>query len=152
MVYESLLVAALLLGGGFLFIPATTGRLSGALLLAFQAWLFALVAGYFVWSWQRGGQTLAMKAWHLRVTAADGGPVGLRRAVARFVAALLTLGVAAGALAVLYRDPSAWLAWAALVPGAASFAMGFFDVQGRFLHDRLSGTKIVHEKILGAGR
>jgi uncharacterized RDD family membrane protein YckC len=148
MVYESLLVAALVVAGGFLFVPAATGRLEGPPLLAFQLWLLLLVGGYFVWSWVRGGQTLAMKTWRLRVTAADGGPVGPARAVARFVAALLTLGISAGALVILYRDASAWLAWAALVPGAASLAAGFFDVQGRFLHDRLSGTKIVHEKTL----
>jgi uncharacterized RDD family membrane protein YckC len=152
MVYESLLVGALLLAGGFLFVPAASGPLEGALLVAFQAWLLILVGGYFVWSWVRGGQTLAMKAWHLRVTAADGGRVRPARAIARFAAALLTLGVAAGALALLHRDASGWLAWAALVPGAASLAMGFFDVQGRFLHDRLSGTRIVHEKPLGAAR
>jgi uncharacterized RDD family membrane protein YckC len=152
MVYESLLVGALLLAGGFLFVPAASGRLEGALLVAFQAWLLALVGGYFMWCWLRGGQTLAMKAWHLRVTAADGGPLRPVRAIARFAAALLTLGVAAGALVLLHRDASGWLAWAALVPGAASLAMGFFDAQGRFLHDRLSGTRIVHEKALGPAR
>jgi hypothetical protein len=86
------------------------------------------------------------------VTAADGGGIGPGRAVARFVAALLTLGVAAGAVVLLVRGASGWLAWAALAPGAASLAMGFFDVQGRFLHDRLSRTKIVHEKTLEPGR
>jgi uncharacterized RDD family membrane protein YckC len=152
MIYESLLLAALLLAGGFLFVPAATGRLEGAMLVAFQAWLLLVVGGYFVWSWHRGGQTLAMKAWRLRVVTRAGEPVGVGRALLRFVAAALTLGVAVGALVVLYRQRDAWLAWAALAPAAASFAMGFLDVQGRFLHDRVSGTKIVHEKALPAAR
>jgi uncharacterized RDD family membrane protein YckC len=150
MTYESLLVAALLLAGGFLFVPAATARLEGATLIAFQAWLLLLVGAYFVWSWTRGGQTLAMKAWRLRVVTRDGDAVGVGRAMARFGAAALTLGVGLGALLLLYRQRDAWLAWLALAPGAVSFAMGFLDVQGRFLHDRVSGTKIVHEKPLPA--
>src|SRR5690606_15411729 len=40
--------------------------------LAQQLALGAVTAAYFVVSWTRGGQTIGMRAWRLRVVAADG--------------------------------------------------------------------------------
>jgi uncharacterized RDD family membrane protein YckC len=87
---------------------------------AYQAYL-ALVAGvYFVAQWTRGGQTLAMKTWHLKLERRDGGALTPRDAVLRYVAALA--GLAALGLGFL---------WA------------LFDREGLFLHDRMAGTRIV---------
>ncbi|OGI41569.1 MAG: hypothetical protein A2150_00620 [Candidatus Muproteobacteria bacterium RBG_16_64_11] len=38
---------------------------------------------FYGWFWTRGGQTLGMRAWRLRLTRADGGPVTWRRAALR---------------------------------------------------------------------
>ena len=56
-----------------------------------RAALLAVTAAYFVLSWVRGGQTIGMRAWRLRVVSADGAPLTWRRALARFLLALCSL-------------------------------------------------------------
>jgi len=58
----------------------------------------------------RGGQTVGMKPWRLRIVGADGGPIGFRRALLRFAVALVSL--AALGLGFLWclidRERRAW--------------------------------------------
>ena len=88
--------------------------------LLFQLYLVLVAGVYFVWQWTRGGQTLAMKTWRLRLVDRRGGAVGLLQAAVRYVAALA---------------------------GTACFGLGYvwalFDRKGDFLHDRLAGTRII---------
>jgi len=120
LVYEALLVAALVLAGMIPFVliagdwtPAFKRPLS-------QLYLVLLVGVYFVWQWVHGGQTLAMKTWRLKLVARDGRPLTLRVALRRYVFALA--GVASGGIGL-------W--WALL------------DRDRQFLHDRLAGTRII---------
>jgi len=65
-------------------------------LIGLRGALFVVTAAYFVISWARGGQTIGMRAWRLRVVDADGNKLGWPRAALRFVVAcvsLLVLGV-----------------------------------------------------------
>jgi uncharacterized RDD family membrane protein YckC len=141
--YESLLVAAILIGAGLAFFPATQGPLEGGTRIAFQVWLAVVLAAYFVGCWRRG-QTLAMKAWHLRLTGLHGEPVSTARAALRFVLAAIPLGLAGAGILVLVRHRDFWPAWLALGPALVSIAWGCFDADGRFLYDVLSRTRVVH--------
>jgi uncharacterized RDD family membrane protein YckC len=143
MAYESLVVAAILLVASFAFLGATTVRLEGLARHLFQAYLFLVLGLYFVWCWRRGGQTLPMKAWKLRVVRRDGAPLDTPRAVLRYVLAALALGAGVVAAAVLWREPGTWRAWFALAPGAVTLLWSVVDAERQFLHDRLAGTKIV---------
>jgi uncharacterized RDD family membrane protein YckC len=80
-------LAALALTGGALDVH----RLGHKLLV--QALVLVVTAAYFIVSWLRGGQTVGMKPWRLRVVGADGGAVDLHRALLRFFVALVSLGV-----------------------------------------------------------
>ena len=75
-----------------------------------QALVLAVSAAYFIVSWRRGGQTVGMKPWRLRVIGADGMPPDIQRAALRFVVALISL--AALGLGFLWclidRDKRAW--------------------------------------------
>ena len=65
-------------------------------LIGLRGALFVVTAAYFVISWARGGQTIGMRAWRLRVVDTDGNKLGWPRAALRFVVAcvsLLVLGV-----------------------------------------------------------
>jgi uncharacterized RDD family membrane protein YckC len=53
--------------------------------------LLAVTAAYFVISWSRGGQTIGMRAWRLRVVGADGNSMSWPRSVLRFVVAMLSI-------------------------------------------------------------
>jgi len=150
MLYESLVVAALVIAGGFAFVglaaavgagpPDATRALPRALL---QGLLLAVVGAYFVLSWSRGGQTLAMRAWRLRVVLADGAPVPPARACGRFCLAGALLGPAVLAAAYLWRQPGAPLALLALAPAIADLAWALVDRERQFLHDRLAGTRLI---------
>src|SRR5262245_66181180 len=150
LVYEGLVVVAILLIASFPFAGAATGRLQGLTQHLFQCYLFLVVGLYFVWCWRRGGQTLPMKAWKLRVVDARGAPLTTARAVLRYVLAVLTLGSSAVAAIVLVRYPQALAAWLALAPGLGTVLWSTIDRDRQFLHDRLAGTRIVRAEALSA--
>lgn len=83
--------------------------------------LFLVFGWYFVWYWQRHGQTLPMQTWRLKVVdRASGRNVSTRQAMLRYV-----------------------LAWASLLACGAGFLWAFIDRDRLFLHDRLSGCCVV---------
>jgi|WetSurSiteA1Bulk_404760.scaffolds.fasta_scaffold78757_2 uncharacterized RDD family membrane protein YckC len=86
----------------------------------FRLYLLGIIVGYYAWPWIKGGQTLGMRAWRLRVVRADGGGLRLPDALLRLAAAVLSwMVVGLGFLWVLVdRDGLAW-------------------------HDRLSRTRLV---------
>lgn len=100
LLYDALLAFAIAAVATFLLLPLSGGE---AILVAtrgfaghaYHALLLALVFGYFGLGWTRGGQTLGMKAWRIRLVAADGRGVSWADAAVRF-----TLGVTFGLLAL----------------------------------------------------
>ena len=79
-----------------------------------------LVAGlYAVLSWRRGGQTLGMRPWRLRVVAPGGGNASTRA---------LWLRYAVGGLSLLLGGAGFWWAW--------------IDRAGLTWHDRVSKTRM----------
>ena len=93
MAYEAILLFAVAFFAAWLFYFASGGRdaTSGGLRHALQLFIAALFAAYFLWCWLRGGQTLAMKAWHIRIVDVTPGRALLRLALA---AALLPVSIA----------------------------------------------------------
>ena len=57
---------------GYLYGSLTQQRNALAGRHGLQAFLFLALAVYFVWFWSHGGQTVAMKTWHIRLVHADG--------------------------------------------------------------------------------
>ena len=117
LVYDSLLLFSLLFAATVPVLLLTGGEAVGPNQPVFTAYLLAVSYVYFGWCWTRSGQTLGMRAWKMRVRTRGGGPLGWRSSLARFAAALVSIGAA-----------GAGLLWAA------------FDRDGMSLHDRLSGT------------
>lgn len=119
-VYEVLLLLALVFIATFPFLAFIGDSTHGWKRHALQAWVVVVWGAYFVWFWTRGGQTLPMKTWRIRVVRFDGAPLGVGRALHRYVLALL--GFAAAGL---------------------GFAWALVDRDRQFLHDRLAGTALV---------
>jgi uncharacterized RDD family membrane protein YckC len=92
MAYEALLIFAVAFFAAWIFFFASGGRdaTTGVARAELQAFILVVLAAYFLWCWLRGGQTLAMRAWKIRVV--DVTPA---KAAARFLiaAALLPLSV-----------------------------------------------------------
>jgi uncharacterized RDD family membrane protein YckC len=90
MLYEALLIFAVAFFAAWLFFFASGGRdaTRGVLRIELQLFILAVLAAYFVWCWLRGGQTLAMRAWRIRLVDVTPG-----RAALRFILALALLPV-----------------------------------------------------------
>jgi uncharacterized RDD family membrane protein YckC len=87
-------------------------------LLWLVCWLLA--GAYAIESWRRGGQTLGMRPWRLRVVAPDGTAPAPRA---------LALRYAVGTLSLLAGGMGFWWAWV--------------DRDRLAWHDRASGTRMV---------
>lgn len=91
----------------------------GALGLVEFAVLWAVAGAYATLSWRRGGQTIGMRAWRLRVTDAAGGAPGWRALWVRYLV---------GAIGLLAGGLGFWWAW--------------IDHERLAWHDRASGTRM----------
>ncbi|MGB7481372.1 MAG: RDD family protein [Burkholderiaceae bacterium] len=142
MLYESMLLFGVVFTAGWLFSTLLEQRHALYLRGALQDWLFLVVGAYFVWFWSHGGQTLAMKTWRLRLVTADGRPVGIVRAIGRY---LLAWGwLLPGLAAAWLLGARGWLL--VLIPAVNLLLWAltiYLDPERRFLHDRLAGTRLV---------
>jgi uncharacterized RDD family membrane protein YckC len=144
MVYEGLLLFAVAFAGTWLFFLVSGGReASGWLRYALQAYLAALFAAYFLWCWLRGGQTLAMRAWRIRLVAPGRARVPPKVALARLVYAAFLVGAFLVALAAAFKHGNPWLALATFALTGIGPGWALVDRDRQFLHDRLAGTRLV---------
>ncbi|WP_220808936.1 RDD family protein [Noviherbaspirillum aridicola] len=142
MVYESMLLFGVIFVTGFLFSWLFGQRHALYLRHFMQGWLLFVLCSYFVWFWTHGGQTLAMKTWHVRLVAADGGPVGIGRALYRFL--LCWLWILPGLALAWMFGARAWML--VLIPALNILLWALavrLDPQRQFLHDRIAGTRLV---------
>ncbi len=148
MAYEGVLLFAVVFLADYLFDTLTQSKHGLMLRSTRQAWLFLVIGGYFLLCWTRSGQTLPMKAWHIRLVAADGTIPSFGRLVIRFVLmwALPLLGAATvWAISKLTGWPSA-LALIVVAPFTV-FIPTWFSPQQQFLHDLLAGTRLTNVSI-----
>ena len=120
MIYELLLVTAVLFVASLPFLYLFGNALQGWRHTVFQLYLVAVLFAYFSAFWLRSGQTLAMKTWRIKLVDRHGNRPGLRQAVPRFVLALL-----------------------GLLLGGVGYWWALIDRDRQFLHDRLVGTRLV---------
>jgi uncharacterized RDD family membrane protein YckC len=60
--------------------------------IAIQLWCAAWISSFFMWFWKRGGQTIGMRAWRIRIFSTIEQPMGYSRVCWRMLASLLGLG------------------------------------------------------------
>lgn len=141
--YESVLIFGVLMLAAYLFSSLAQQRHALASRTLLQAYLFLVLGVYFVWFWTRGGQTLAMKTWHIRLVAANGKALSQARALARYV--LSWLWFAPPLFATWWVDtPQLWVALVSFgvwIPLYA--ALSITNVERQFVHDMWSQTRLV---------
>lgn len=144
--YEGVLLFGVVMIAGYLFSSLTQQRhaLSGR--HGLQAFLFVVLGIYFVWFWSHGGQTVAMKAWHIRLVDRRGQPVTEVRALLRYL--LSWLWFVPALLALWMGDLKSGAAIAiVLLTGVVGYAMlALLHPQRQFWHDAACGTQLVHWK------
>ena len=147
LLYEGLLLTALLLIAGFAMLPLVGSPPAGGhsadrlylLPMASRAFLFVfyvVVLGiYCLVFWTGGRRSLAMKTWDLTIRTAAGGSLESRDAIKRYLAAWI--GPASGLVA--YATLGRW----GLLAGLINYYWAWLDPGSRFLHDRIAGTRII---------
>ena len=125
MLYDGLLVLALLMVVTALLLPLTGGEAIApgrhpVLEYAYRGVLLAVVVGFNGLFWTRRGQTLGMASWRLRVEREDGR-------------------------LLRWSDTLRRLAWAvvSLLPLGLGYFWLLLDPQSRTWHDRMTRTRVV---------
>lgn len=120
-IYDAFLLVAVLFIAG-LPLPLIPEHVLNELVvtLAVRSYLLIVSFVFFAWFWTKGGQTLGMRAWGIRLIGIEGAPVTWVQAAQRFFGALLSWGcVGLGFIWMLFSHNN--LTW----------------------HDRLSDTRII---------
>lgn len=143
-VYEGVLLFGVVMIAGYLYSSLTQQRHALQGKHGLQAFLFLVLAIYFVWFWSRGGQTVAMKAWHIRLVDTQGRPVTQARALARYLLAWLWF-LPALLTVYLSGQGGSGLAWSAMAVGVLAYAgLAWLRPDRQFWHDAVCGTRLVH--------
>jgi uncharacterized RDD family membrane protein YckC len=119
--YDLLLLIAVIFAFTLCVVALRGGRQVPPETWWFQLSLLAVSGLFFCWFWTHGGQTLGMRAWRIRLERSDGGAVGWSAALARYLAAWLSIAVA-----------------------GLGFWWGLLNPRRRCWHDMLSSTRLVH--------
>ncbi len=151
MIYDGLLLVAVLFVATALLLPLTHGKAIDSGNPLFNTYLLFVTFVFFAWFWTHGGQTLGMRAWRLRLQRRDGHAIGWWHALLRFLTALpawvvIFLGVGRwtlggdarpeGILGLVYTLP----AWALLGAGGLWLLADHWRDAWR---DRFSETRVV---------
>ena len=117
--YDTLLLFALMMLGTLPFIAVRAGEHVTAGNLTYQLSLVAIAWLFFVGFWTYKGRTLGMQSWGLQLECGDGSRPGIMRSSVRFLAAVLS-----------------WL------PAGLGFWWQILDREGLAWHDRISATRL----------
>lgn len=120
MLYDALLVLAVLFLATLPFIAVRGGEpVEPDDNLVYQATMLVVMYAFFIFFWTRGGQTLGMRSWRMRLETPDGRIPSIGQASIRFFVAIVSL-----------------------VPAGLGFFWQLWDKDNLTWHDRLSGTRL----------
>ena len=141
MVYEAVLLFGIFFAAGLLFDLITQNQNANNLRNLRQLYLFVVLGLYFTYFWGRGGQTLPMKTWHIRLVSVDGTAISLKQAGLRYCLAWMWF-LPALAISHLF-ELGHWTSVAVFCAGLCAWALtSRLDVHRQFLHDRIAGTQL----------
>lgn len=144
MMYEGILLFGVVFLAGYLFDTLTQSRSGLTLRHARQFILFVAIGIYFILCWRARGQTLPMKTWNIRLVDRDGRTPPLSRLIVRYILIwplplLYAQAISATSHATGHPAIDLLIVFAPL----SLFIWPWFDTDGRFLHDRLLGTRLI---------
>jgi uncharacterized RDD family membrane protein YckC len=120
MVYDSFILFSFLLLATTLALIANKGQSLLPYRIYFLSYLFIVTGLFLAWFWQKGGQTLGMLAWKIKLVDEQNQRISWRRAFLRYVLCLPSLG--------LFGIGLLWC---------------LFDKNKQSLHDLIAKTKVV---------
>jgi uncharacterized RDD family membrane protein YckC len=119
MVYDALVILALMMIATTPVLVVHPATLTAGRDFWYTLYLLAVWFLYLSWCWQRGGLTLGMRAWQVRLLADSTQPMGWARCGLRFMASFVSA-----------------------LPLGAGYFWALFDRESLAWHDRWSGTRL----------
>lgn len=143
MMYEGVLLFGIVFAAGYIFDTLTESHDALMFRHLRQVLLFVAIGIYFLVCW-RGGQTLPMKTWDIRLVDRDGRTPRMGRLILRYlliwpIPLLAALLVQGASRITGYASTDLLIVFAPFT----LFIYSWFDREGQFLHDRLLGTRLV---------
>ena len=144
MVYEGLLVFGVVFSATFIFSLLTQKFDPTNLRFVRELFLFIVLGFYFVFSWRRSGQTLAMKTWKIRLVDSTNSPLPLMKAIIRYCFAWMWF---LPAIMIAYQlELQRGQVFIAMSIGIIAWALtALIDKDRQFLHDRWAKTRLIQE-------
>ena len=121
-IYDGLLVLGIWFVLGIIFVAVNGGEHVAQHNPLLPSAMFIVLFWFNVHFWRRGGQTLGMRAWRLRLINDNKGPMTLMQCLVRFL-------VSIGSTLILFMG----------------YFWVWFDKDGLSWHDRYSNTRIIRE-------
>ncbi|MFT5593142.1 MAG: putative RDD family membrane protein YckC [Oceanicoccus sp.] len=122
LLYDALLVLGLWFAIGVVFVIANGGEAANTHNPFLPSALFIATLWFNMHFWRRGGQTLGMRAWRLRLLNQNKGPLTMTQCLLRFVVAIGSLGLC-----------------------GIGYLWMFIDKDGFTWHDKYSETRVIRE-------
>ena len=142
-VYEGVLLFGVVMITGLFYAGLTQQKNAMVGRRGLMAALFIIIGLYFVWFWSHGGQTLAMKAWKVRLVDVAGQPVREWRALWRYLLSWMWFLPACLTL-YFWRQHDGWAAFGILALGVIGYALtSFLSPTRQWPHDLICGTRII---------
>ena len=120
MVYDFFIVISLLMLATMLAMFAGFGDRTAMQDPVYTVYLLSIWFFYLTWCWHKGGMTVGMRAWRVKIEDENGNRPGWGKSTIRFLAALLSAAA-----------------------GGIGFAWALVDSRNRTWHDLLSGTRLI---------
>jgi|TARA_R110002096_G_scaffold152824_19_gene316242 uncharacterized RDD family membrane protein YckC len=92
-VYDTFLLIAVLFFATIILLPFQQGNALEPNSWLYKLYLLLVSFLFYAWFWTRGGQTLGLLAWKLRVVSDDGSPISWQQAALRYSSAWLSWGL-----------------------------------------------------------
>ncbi len=142
-IYEGVILFGVVMIAGYLYSTLTQQRHALQGQWGLRLFLFLVLGIYFVWFWARGGQTVAMKAWHVRLVDRQGQAVTQARAMLRYLLSWLWF-VPALATAWLAGLESSGQIFGLMTVGVVAYALlAHLHPRRQFWHDAVCGTRLI---------
>jgi len=119
-VYDFVIVISLLMLATLLAMLAGFGGRTAMQDPAYTVYLLSIWFFYLAWCWHKGGMTVGMRAWRVKIEDESGNQPGWGKSTIRFLASLLSAAAA-----------------------GVGFAWALVDSRKRSWHDILSGTRLI---------
>ncbi len=145
LVYEGMLLFGVVMIAAYLYSSLTQQRHALQGQLGLQAFLFVVLSVYFVFFWSRGGQTVAMRAWHIRVVSRSGAALSQGQAFRRYLLSWVWWLPALGISSVAGFQGKG-IAVAILVGVIGYALLSRLHPQRQFWHDDLGGTRLIDSR------